>query len=438
MTERWLVVGFGVTGRALATRLAGSVRVIDDAPGDDARDAARTMGVELVEAPDAESLDGLVADADAVVVSPGVKPDHPIFAAARSRHVPVVGELELAAERARAAIVAITGTNGKTTVTTLVADMLAASGRRAIAAGNIGLPLIEAVEEECDVLVVECSSAQLQLTEAFAPDVAVWLNTSPDHFDWHPSFDSYAAAKARIWRNQRPSDIAVVNADDEVARAHAADAPGEVRWFTMTGADGNRVHDGQLVLDDGTVIAQSAELPRSLPHDLANAIAASVAAVAAGANPDACARVLRSFKGLPHRVALVGDSGGVRYYDDSKATTPASVVAALEGFESAVLIAGGRNKGLDLSPIAAAASRIRSVVAIGEAADDVARAFEGVRPVVRAATMDEAVAHASAAAQPGDAVILSPGCASYDWYRSYRERGDDFARAVQDHLAGVA
>ncbi|HUS61415.1 MAG TPA: UDP-N-acetylmuramoyl-L-alanine--D-glutamate ligase [Acidimicrobiales bacterium] len=439
MSDRWLVVGFGVTGQALATRLPGVVTVVDDAPKAGALAAARAMGIDLVVAPEADRLASLVRDVAAVVVSPGVKPHHPVFAAARAASIPVVGELELAFERAQAPIVAITGTNGKTTVTTLVADMLAASGRLAIAAGNIGLPLIEAVEEDCDVLVVECSSAQLELTEAFAPHVGVWLNVSPDHFDWHPSMDAYATAKARIWRNQTSDDIAIANADDPVVRSHANGAPSQVRWFSLaTGhSRASRVVDGFIQLDDGTVVVSTAELPRSLPHDLANAAAASTAAVAAGATPEACARVLRAFRGLPHRVALVGDSGAVRYYDDSKATTPASVLAAVEGFDSVVLIAGGRNKGLDLSVLASAADRVRAVVAIGDAADEVAGAFDGIRPVMRASTMSEAVSVASAAARPGDVVLLSPGCASYDWYTSYGERGDDFARAVEDLLTGA-
>ena len=178
------------------------------------------------------------------------------------------------------------------------------------------------------------------------------------------------------------------------------------------------------------MIAPVADLPRSLPHDLANALAASAAAVGAGATLEGCRRALRSFRGLPHRVERVGESGGVGYYDDSKATTPSAVLAALAGFESVVLIAGGRNKGLDLGALREGAGRVRSVVAIGEAAAEVEAAFAGAAPVQRATSMVEAVSAAAGAARPGDAVLLSPGCASFDWYRSYAERGEDFARTV--------
>jgi UDP-N-acetylmuramoylalanine--D-glutamate ligase len=178
------------------------------------------------------------------------------------------------------------------------------------------------------------------------------------------------------------------------------------------------------------------ELPRSLPHDVSNALAASASALESGASLDGVRAALREFQGLPHRVTLVGEAGGVRYYDDSKATVPHAVLAALRGFESVVLIAGGRNKGIDLSPLASEVDRVRAVVAIGEAAPEVERVFEGKRPVTVAASMDDAVAAAASAARPGDAVVLSPGCASFDWYRNYGERGDDFARAV-GALAGT-
>jgi len=205
---------------------------------------------------------------------------------------------------------------------------------------------------------------------------------------------------------------------------------GEVVTF---GRDGDyRVDGGGLRTPTGEIIADVETLPRRLPHDIDNGLAASAAAIAAGAGIADCRSVLESFQGLPHRVTLIGDSGGVKFYDDSKATTPASVVAALQGFESVVLIAGGRNKGLDLGVLAKEANRIRAVVAIGDAAGEVEAAFTGHRPVTVASTMDGAVAAAVAVAEPGDAVLLSPGCASFDWYSSYAERGEDFIRAVRE------
>jgi len=195
-----------------------------------------------------------------------------------------------------------------------------------------------------------------------------------------------------------------------------------------------RVEDGVLRTPDGSEIVDVASLRRSLPHDVANALAASAAGLAAGADLDGVRSALLEWEGFPHRVALVGDAGGVQWYDDSKATNPHAALAALRGFGSVVLIAGGRNKGLDLAVLADAADRVRAVVAIGDAAPDVEKAFAGLRPVTVASSMDDAVRAAAAYAERGDAVLLSPGCASFDWYRSYGERGDDFQRAVSELL----
>jgi UDP-N-acetylmuramoylalanine--D-glutamate ligase len=405
------------------------VTVVDDAPGDEARAAAAAGGLRLVERPALADLAVLVVSTDIVVPSPGVPASHPVFGLARAAGVPVRGEVELAAQWSSHPIVAVTGTNGKTTVTSLIADMLGASGVRAVAAGNIGLPLSEAAGAEVDVVVAEVSSFQLAFAESFHPAVAVWLNLAADHLDWHPDLGSYVAAKARIWARQGPGDVAVVNADDPVVMAQAARAASRLVTFGLSGAADFGVVDGWLRGPGGPLV-EVARLPRSLPHDVANALAASAAALAAGASTDGVHAALTAFGGLPHRLTLVGYGGGVRWYDDSKATNPHAAVAAVRGFESVVLIAGGRNKGLDLSALAQVADRVRAVVAIGEAAPEVAGAFAGVRPVATATTMAEAVTAAAAAARPGDAVLLSPGCASFDWYRSYAERGDDFARAV--------
>ena len=423
MGERAVVVGIGVTGRAVSRVLTAEgceVVVLEDRIDAEKQAAASELGLPLV---DDVAMDGVAM----VVPSPGVPASHPVFAAAAAAGVPVVSEIELAWRRASMPLVAVTGTNGKTTVTTLVAEML-----HTVAAGNIGPPLIEAVALDVGVVVAEVSSFQLQHTSEFRPSVAVWLNTAEDHLDWHPTMAHYAAAKARIWANQRDDDIAIGNVDDAVVRHELAHAPARRETF---GADGDwRVADGLLVGPPGEVVRVD-KLPRSLPHDISNALAACAAAVAAGASLDDCRAVLRSFRGLPHRVELVGDAGGVRFYDDSKATTPASVLAALQGFPSVVLVAGGRNKGLDLGVLRREAARIRAVVAIGDAAAEVVSALRGVAPTHVASSMDEAVRLARAAARPGDAVLLSPGCASFDWYRNYAERGDDFRRAVTEQLA---
>ncbi len=425
--RRAVVVGLGATGQAVTRHLVGDgweVVVVEDHPTANTSGAAERLGATLGTAADA-------AGADVVVPSPGVPPRHPVHEVASRAGVPVLSEVELAWRAADdKRLVAVTGTNGKTTVTTLVAAMLVESGRTAVAAGNIGLPLIDAVAQDVDVVVAEVSSFQLQHTEGFRPSVAVWLNLAEDHLDWHTTIEHYAAAKARIWANQGGDDVAVANAEDEAVAKAAASAPGRVVTFGL--AEGEyRVSSGALRTPDGAEVIDCEDLPRNLPHDVANALAATAAAIAAGAELAACRAALSAFHGLPHRLQLVLESGGVRYYDDSKATTPASVLAALRGFDSVVLIAGGRNKGLDLGVLRREAHRLRAVVSIGEAASQVASALEGTTQVIPAGSMVDAVMAARSAARPGDAVVLSPGCASFDWYGSYGERGEDFVRTVR-------
>ncbi|MDQ4070898.1 MAG: UDP-N-acetylmuramoyl-L-alanine--D-glutamate ligase [Actinomycetota bacterium] len=438
--ERALVVGLGRSGEAVARHLlvrGTAVAVVDDAPSDETRAAAAALGVVLVERPDLDALADMVVRADVVVPSPGVPASHPVYGLAHAAGIPVRGEVELASRWSTVPLVAVTGTNGKTTVTSLIADMLSSSGVPSIAAGNIGLPLCDAVANpDLKVVVAEVSSFQLAFAEAFRPAVAVWLNLAPDHLDWHGDVDAYASAKARIWAKQGPSDVAVVNADDPLVMAQAAHAPSRIVTFGLTSERAAyTVADGWLRGPEGPLV-DVASLARHLPHDLANALAASAAALAAGANLDGVRAALGRFAPLPHRLTLVAYSGGVRWYDDSKATNPHAAAAAVRGFDSVILLAGGRNKGLDLSELGEVSDHVRAVVAIGEAAAQVAAVFAGRRPVRIAGSMDEAVAAAAEVARPGDVVLLSPGCASFDWYRSYAERGDDFARAVHAFTGG--
>ncbi len=327
-------------------------------------------------------------------------------------------------------VLAITGTDGKTTVTTMVTGMLEASGVKALAVGNTEVPFVAALDENVETFVVEASSFRLRFAEQFSPRVATWLNLAPDHLDWHPSVDAYAAAKARIYEHQAPDAVAVGNAEDEIVLAHLGRAPGRRATFGSDRGD-YHVRDGVLMAPDGAILPVS-ELTRQLPHDVANALAATATALEGGATLDGVREVLRTFRGLPHRVAFVAEADGIRWYDDSKATAPHATAAAISGFDRVVLIAGGRNKGLDLTALADQAARVRAVVAIGESAGDVAAAFSGRAPVTEAASMSEAVTAARRLAQRGDAVLLSPGCASFDWYRNYAERGDDFVRAVHE------
>ena len=439
-----VVIGFGVTGRAVAralTRSGQSVLAFDDSASPEQAAVADAIGISLEPTPPATELARRLRGAMMVVPSPGVPPSHPVYEAARRAGVAVRSEIELgyleAASRGRPRLVAITGTNGKTTVTTLVTAMLQASGVAAVSAGNIGVPLIEAAGLDADVCVAEVSSFQLQFTEKFRPAVSCWLNLSEDHLDWHPDMAHYAAAKARIWRNQRDGDIAVVNIDDPVVSSSIGSIPDGVRvaGFSTRGLPADYlVEDGWLAGPDGVRVAAVGEMPRSLPHDVSNALAACAVALSVGATVQGCRDALAGTPLLPHRVARVGSARGADWYDDSKATTPASVVAAVAGFGSVVLIAGGRNKGLDLGALASTAPPVKAVVAIGESAKEVVEAFKGTVPVSVATSMEEAVAAAASYAAPGDAVLLSPGCASFDWYSSYAERGNHFAAIVRSQI----
>lgn len=468
---RVLVVGLAVTGEAVARHRSGAgdtVVVIEDRPGvasdwDVRVAAARALGATVLERPDPGRAAELAADADLVVPSPGVPERHPAIAAARLAEVPVRSEIDLAADvlagevlagdhlpaevwadRGAPALIAVTGTNGKTTVTTLTAAILEAAGLRVAAAGNIGRPLLDAVHDDVDVVVAEVSSFQLAFTERFRPDAAALLNLGSDHLDWHRTFDAYAHAKANLFVHQRADNVLVFNADDPVVAGLASDAPGRRVSFSIApgAANGYRVADTAtgrlLVTPDGDEIVAVDELGRSRPTDLANALAACALALDVAGDPAlgiaAARRALVDFGGLAHRMQVVAEQDGVRWVDDSKATNVHATIAAAQGLDGVVLLAGGRNKGLDLGELRVLAPGLRGVVAIGEAASEVRDAFAGAVTVVNASSMEEAVRAARVLARRGDTVLLSPGCASFDWYSSYAERGDDFAREVRSHV----
>jgi UDP-N-acetylmuramoylalanine--D-glutamate ligase len=438
-----LVLGLAETGVAVARRLRAEgfdVVVAEDTPTTSERyrervATVRELGAELVEAPSDAQVAELASHTELVVPSPLVRASHPAIVAARAAGVPVRSEIDLAAERATVPIVAVTGTNGKTTVTSLCAAMLEASGVPAIAAGNIGRPLIDAVADDVAVVVAEVSSFQLAFAETFRPAVAVLLAITPDHLDWHGTFDDYAAAKARITEHQRASDAFVFDADDARARAIGGSSHARIVGVSLdpNASECYRVLDNALVFPNGDVLAPLSSMKRAFLHDRTNALAAAAAAFEVGATPDGARDALASYATMPHRVALVGEAIGVRWYDDSKATNPDATLRALASFDSVVLLAGGRNKGLDLSLLRSAAPRLRAVVAFGEAAPDIEAAFAGLPApaVVRASSMHDAVGAAHQLAQPGDVVLLSPACASFDAYANYGERGDAFAAEVR-------
>ena len=379
-----------------------------------------------------EDLTELVAASDLVVPAPGLPEHHPVFALAEEAGCPLLSELDLAAAWDDRPIAAVTGTNGKTTVVELCVAALDRAGVRATAAGNTDVPLVAAIDDpSVSVFVVEASSFRLARTRWFAPSVGTWINFAPDHLDIHRDLDAYEQAKAVLWRRLRPDGVAVANADDPVVMSHV---PADRAVVTFGSGGDYRLEGSTLVGPDGPITTVD-RLWRSLPHDVVDALAVAATVAPLGAGPAAVAEACATFAGLAHRVELVAEIDGSAYYDDSKATTPHATVAALAGFDRVVLIAGGRNKGIDLSAMAAGRGHLAGVVGIGEAAEAIAEVFRDVTPVEIAADMDDAVRRSRRLAAGGIPVLLSPGCASFDWYRNYGERGDDFARIVRA-LAG--
>jgi UDP-N-acetylmuramoylalanine--D-glutamate ligase len=439
--RRVTVVGLAKSGVAAARLLAGvgaEVRGTDAKPiaalGGDVT-ALAGEGVRLVDGP------GAFAGAELVVVSPGVPVDGAQLAPARTRGVPVIGELELGWRAMEAETIAITGTNGKTTTTALTGALLAQQPRRVLVGGNIGTPLTTyAREVAADALVVaEVSSFQLETIETFQPRVAAVLNITPDHLDRHRTLEAYIDAKARIFLNQTASDCAVLNADDAPTRALAARTAAHVLWFSRLRPleHGVFVREGWVVARlNGHVetICPLSEIRLRGQHNVENVLAATACALWIGLAPAAIRRGIVDFRAVAHRIEFVRDVRGVHVYNDSKGTNVASTIKALESFpERVVLIAGGKGKGQDFAPLAAAArGRVGHAVVIGE---DGARVGAALRAagieVTPADSMPAAIDAALAAARAGDVVLLSPACASFDMFDNYEHRGDVFKRLVE-------
>ena len=375
----------------------------------------------------------LLASTDRIVLSPGVSRAEPLVAAALERGLPVVGDVELFARACEAPTVAITGTNGKSTVTTLVAEMAAAAGRRVLAGGNLGEPALDLLARPApELYVLELSSYQLESTESLELRAAVVLNVTPDHMDRYASVAAYAAAKARIYSK---AAVAIVNEDDPVVRAMPA--PGQRRvGFSIAGdADFSIVTGatGPALARDGVALLALGEMRLPGRHNAANALAALAIGFELGLPLEPMLATLRAFGGLAHRTQVVAERRGVRFVDDSKGTNVGATLAAVEGLsEPLVVIAGGDGKGQDFAPLAAAfRGRVRHVVLIGRDRALLASALEGACPVEFADDMDAAVVAAARAARAGDLVLLSPACASLDMFRDYAARGEAFAAAAR-------
>ena len=435
-----LLAGFGAANQAVARALMArdhDLIVFDDRGDSAVVTAAATLGLELEVAPGPDRLDELVRSAGAAIPTPGLPERHPVLEAAAARGVPTASEFDLAGAWDSRPIAAVTGTSGKTTVTEMVVAALESSGVAAVAAGNNDLPLVGAIERsDVEVFVVEASSFRLSHSRSFEADAACWLNFAPDHLDVHRDLASYEAAKARLWQRLTPGATAVANRRDPTVMSHLRDD--RAAWTFSDEGRADWWRDGDVLTGPDGPMVEVGELRRAMPHDIANALAAAATASVVGATTEGTGDALRNCQPGAHRVQRVATIDGVTYFDDSKATTPHATVAALRSFEEAVLIAGGRNKGLDLRKLRDAIDRVSCVVALGEAAGEVAEVFAADRPVLMAGDMAEAVDLAAAAAGPGTAVLLSPACASFDCYSGYGARGEDFTRVVRDRARRVS
>jgi UDP-N-acetylmuramoylalanine--D-glutamate ligase len=431
-----LIVGLGATGAAVARYLTARgerVRVIDsraNPPGLDELRAA-VPGVDVsVETLEARWLD----DASRVLLSPGLPYDLPLAVEARRRGLAVIGDIELFALAARAPVIAITGSNGKSTVTTLASKILESQRLRAPAGGNLGPPALDLLEGDADAYVLEISSFQMETTDSLAPLAATVLNISADHLDRHGTLERYAELKEKLLQ---AAEYAIVNVDDPIVAAmgarHAQAVPFSVQAELEHGYSVVVQRGERWLARDHKPLLPSADLRLSGTHNEANALAALALTAELTTDVAAALDVLRTFGGLPHRCQTVAQRNGVTYVDDSKGTNVGATLAALHGLAGPlVLIAGGLSKGQDLAPLAAGArGKLRAAVLIGAAAPLLERVLEPVCTTVRASSMDEAVARAAELARRGDTVLLSPACASQDMFRDYRERGELFSRAAQ-------
>ncbi len=436
--KKILVIGLGKSGLAAAEFLhaRGAYVTANDAQPEEKIAAAQlqAQGIEVVAGSHPTAL---FENADLIVASPGVPLALEPFQNAKSAGVPIISEIELATRFLRGRLIGITGSNGKTTTTTLIGEVLQQAGLPTQVGGNIGTPLISLVETSRDdgFTVIELSSFQLEAVTSLHLFAAVLLNITPDHLDRYDSMDAYAAAKANIFHNQTSEDLAVLNADDE--RAVAMHTNAHKTFFSC-----KRALDEGIFLRGDAVIARANGVEKTLivrdeigirgAHNLENVMATLAVGLVCGAAPEGMRATIRNFKGVEHRLEFVSEINGVKFYNDSKATNVDSTIKALEAFDKGVIvILGGKDKGGDYAPLAPLIqARCTHVILIGAAADKIAAALENTKPLQRAATMSDAVKLGSSLAQSGDIVLLAPACASFDMFDNYEHRGRVFKKAV--------
>jgi UDP-N-acetylmuramoylalanine--D-glutamate ligase len=440
--KRVLVVGLGKSGVASALFLkerGARVTVSDTKSPDQLRDEIPVLLDHGIAVETGGHGERTFRGQDLIVVSPGVPVDAPPLVQARASGEPVIGEIELAAQHLPGPIVAITGSNGKTTTTTLTGEILAAGGLPTLVGGNIGTPAISLVAEAKPetVIVLEVSSFQLETIQTFRPKVAVVLNVTPDHLDRHRTFQAYLDAKARIFENQQPSDFAVLNEDDSTCVTLGERTRAQVFWFSRKKEvkQGAWVRDGQILFRDAAgqrEIMLVTEIPLKGAHNVENVLAGVCAGALMGCKPEVIRKAVREFKAVEHRLEYVATVKGVDYYDDSKATNVDATIKALESFPANIhLILGGKDKGSDYTVLNdLLRQRVKRVYTIGAAAEKIESHIKGTTDIVHAETLDNAVRRAASVAKAGDIVLLAPACASFDQFQSYNHRGRVFKEVV--------
>jgi UDP-N-acetylmuramoylalanine--D-glutamate ligase len=443
--KRVLVVGLGKSGVASALFLkkrGAKVAVSDTKSGDDLRNEIPVLLDHGIVVETGGHGERTFRGQDLIVVSPGVPVDAPPLVQARSLGESVIGEIELAAQFLPGPIVAITGSNGKTTTTTLTGEIMTAAGFPTLVGGNIGTPAISLAEraEKQTIIVLEVSSFQLETIQTFRPRVGVVLNITPDHLDRHRTFEAYVNAKARLFENQQAGDFAVFNADDPTCVSMAKRTQAQVFWFSRQKEvqQGAWAQDGKILFRDKSgqrEILQVSEIPLKGAHNLENVLAAVCAAALMNCAPEKIRQAVVDFKAVEHRLEFVAKIDGVDYYNDSKATNVDATIKALESFPANIhLILGGKDKGSDYTVLnQLLRQRVKRVYTIGAAAAKIESQIKGPE-VVHAETLDNAIRKAHAVAQPGDVVLLAPACASFDQFKNYEERGKVFKEVV-DELA---
>ncbi|MGO9647017.1 MAG: UDP-N-acetylmuramoyl-L-alanine--D-glutamate ligase [Terriglobales bacterium] len=440
--KRVLVVGLGKSGVASALFLkarGARVTVSDTKPQDELKNEIPALLDQGIAVETGGHGERTFRGQDLIVVSPGVPVDAPPLVQARALGEKVIGEIELAAEFFPGKIVAITGSNGKTTTTTLAGEILAAGGLSTVVGGNIGTPAISLVERASveTIAVLEVSSFQLETIQTFRPRIAVVLNVTPDHLDRHRTFAAYTDAKARIFENQQADDFAVLNADDPTCVEMATRTRARVFWFSRKKEvkQGAYVRDGQILFRDSKgqrEIMLLSEIPLKGAHNVENVLAAVCVGALSTVEPGQIRKAVAGFKAVEHRLEYVATIRGVEYYNDSKATNVDATIKALESFPANLhLILGGKDKGSDYTVLNdLLRQRVKRVYTIGTAAVKIESQIKGAAEIVHAETLENAIKRAAESAQPGDIVLLAPACASFDQFRSYEHRGKVFKELV--------